>query len=150
VGLAEACRSDVAQLCAEEPEGAVLGCLHRNRKNLSKACRAEEVRMDVMQASAAAACSWRSRGRGGWGRSGICGQVQACLLQRWALQAGPAGACLPPLSASLLARDSLQFGLAPVCVCRARALTCGPAWLLPAAMSWPGTAPTCPPAAATP
>ena len=69
VGLAEACRSDVAQLCAEEPEGAVLGCLHRNRKKLSKACRAEEVRMDVMQARAAAAA----------GRSALQAENRVCI-----------------------------------------------------------------------
>lgn len=51
--LAEACRRDVEQYCAdvEFGDGRILNCLRDNRDNLSKACSEEEAKLSQQQAN---------------------------------------------------------------------------------------------------
>lgn len=50
VALAEACREDVEEFCKDEPGDRILACLHDHRGRLSGPCRAEETRLDILQA----------------------------------------------------------------------------------------------------
>jgi hypothetical protein len=79
--LAEACRTDVEQLCGGEEDGGVLPCLHRNRPQLSAACRREEVRLDLMQVGGAGEAVWRERWGAGW--CGGCVGWMAAVGDAW-------------------------------------------------------------------
>lgn len=65
VALAEACRQDVEEFCKDEPADQVLACLHKHRGQLAGPCRAEETRLDILQARGWAA-RWRAAAPTDW------------------------------------------------------------------------------------